>query len=226
MASTSWRLAESLRVLRDQVNKLSPNRSKVSDGTIGNAEHASRSSDHNPWVKDGKIGIVTGEDITKDIQHGIDSRKLAEALVASRDSRIKYIISDGQICSGDAGPSPWKWRKYTGKNSHHHHVHISVKAVKKFYDDTSPWRLPGFSVDISDASLTPTPPKNPVLALNTKGIYVEKLQKLLLEKGYIVSVDADFGPKTEAAVKTFQKKSKLLADGVVGPYTWEKLEAR
>ena len=68
----SWRLARSLAVLRSQINDLSPNRSKISDGTIGNQEHASRVSDHNPNA----AGVVTAMDITHDPQHGIDSEKL------------------------------------------------------------------------------------------------------------------------------------------------------
>lgn len=53
------------------------------------------------------------------------------------------------------------------------------------------------------------------------GSEVEKLQSLLK-----ITVDGDFGPKTEAAVKAFQKvnASKCgAADGVVGPKTWAAL---
>ncbi|HKV33547.1 MAG TPA: hypothetical protein VJP89_04485, partial [Pyrinomonadaceae bacterium] len=60
----AWRVAKSLLRLREQINELAPNRSKASDGTIGDAAHASRKSDHNPWVKDGSIGVVTAMDIT------------------------------------------------------------------------------------------------------------------------------------------------------------------
>ena len=55
----TWRLARSLETLRAQINRIAPNRSKVSDGTIGDAKHASRSSDHNPWAKDGGVGDIT-----------------------------------------------------------------------------------------------------------------------------------------------------------------------
>lgn len=36
----AWRLAKSLVTLREQVNALSPNRSRVSDGTIGDKTEA------------------------------------------------------------------------------------------------------------------------------------------------------------------------------------------
>lgn len=39
-----------------------------------------------------------------------------------------------------------------------------------------------------------------------------------------LAVDGDFGVKTLAAVKTFQKQAELTQDGVVGPDTWAALE--
>jgi peptidoglycan hydrolase-like protein with peptidoglycan-binding domain len=38
-----------------------------------------------------------------------------------------------------------------------------------------------------------------------------------------LAVDGIFGPKTEAAVKAFQKKFKISVDGIVGPVTWNAL---
>jgi peptidoglycan hydrolase-like protein with peptidoglycan-binding domain len=40
-----------------------------------------------------------------------------------------------------------------------------------------------------------------------------------------IDVDRDFGPKTEARVKAFQKRMMLDNDGIVGPRTWNKLGA-
>lgn len=56
------------------------------------------------------------------------------------------------------------------------------------------------------------------LKKGSKGINVEKLQKLLK-----ITIDSNFGPKTEEAVKKFQKEHKLDADGIVGPKTWAAL---
>ncbi len=138
-----WRVAQSLLTLRDQVNKKFPKRSKASDGTIGDAAHATRDSDHNPWVKDGAMGVVTAMDITHDPKKGCDAGKLADAIRASKDKRVKYIIWNKQIANsepiGDA--KAWAWRPYKGANPHDHHVHISVKDTKSRYDSTDAWKI-------------------------------------------------------------------------------------
>lgn len=47
--------------------------------------------------------------------------------------------------------------------------------------------------------------------------------KLMQEKLGISPAVTNFGPKTEEAVKAFQLKNGLKADGVVGPITWAKI---
>ena len=53
---------------------------------------------------------------------------------------------------------------------------------------------------------------------------VKFCQELLNEKGYLLSIDSDFGLTTEEKVKEFQKDNGLGADGIVGSKTWEELE--
>lgn len=136
-----WRVAEALLTLRAQVNTRFPTRKKANDGTIGDAAHASRSSDHNPWVADGRKGVVTAMDITHDPASGCDANMIAEAIRAARDPRVKYLIWNRRIANSAPkdGLAAWTWRKYTGKNPHDHHVHISVKPEKASYDSKSPW---------------------------------------------------------------------------------------
>ena len=54
-----------------------------------------------------------------------------------------------------------------------------------------------------------------VLKKGSKGESVRTLQEFLK-----ITVDGDFGSKTESAVKAFQKKTGLTVDGVVGKSTW------
>jgi len=139
----TWRIAKSLEVLRKQINEAFPSRSKVSDGGIGDAAHATRDSDHNPWVKDGAIGVVTARDFTCDPNDGADTEALAERLRLGRDGRIKYVIYNGRMFSSIAKPhrAAWQWGPYTGKNPHKHHFHVSVLPDKARYDSEAPWAL-------------------------------------------------------------------------------------
>ncbi len=44
-----------------------------------------------------------------------------------------------------------------------------------------------------------------------------------VQRALQITADGIFGPKTEAAVKNFQKLKGVKADGIVGPVTWELL---
>lgn len=213
----AWRVGKSLLKLRDQINRQHPGRKKHADGTIGDAAHASRKSDHNPWVKDGSTGIVTAMDITHDPRTGPDTWALAEFMRQQKDPRIKYLISNRRIFSSPA----YTWRKYTGSNPHSGHVHISVHSAKAHYDNDKPWTLtktpPGGGTDPEIDS----PKKRPILKRGSTGEDVREVQTILQ-----IKVDGQFGPITEAAVKGFQRESDidLKVDGIVGPATWAELD--
>lgn len=70
------------------------------------------------------------------------------------------------------------------------------------------------------AAKDPAPVQIRTLRLGDKGDDVTALQrKLKLAGFYRTTVDGDFGPATEAAVKAFQRSAGLKADGVVGDRT-------
>jgi hypothetical protein len=64
-----------------------------------------------------------------------------------------------------------------------------------------------------------------LLKLGAKGQEVKELQAILVRQGLALSVDGDFGPNTQRAVKAFQSSRGLLADGIVGSLTWSALFA-
>lgn len=202
----SWRTAKCLDVLLHQVDAAYPGRDKSSDGTLGDAAHQATKSEHNPDAN----GIVRARDITNDPAHGLNARTLAEALIASRDNRILYVISNAQICSSVV--SPWVWRPYSGVNAHRQHMHLSVVESPALYDDERPWNI----------DLAPAPPKegHVLIKIGDHGPAVEELQGRLG-----VAVDGDFGPQTDAAVRAFQASHGLNVDGEVGPKTWAALLA-
>lgn len=62
------------------------------------------------------------------------------------------------------------------------------------------------------------------LRLGSDGFRVRALQERLVELGYHVVVDGDFGPATRRAVVAFQADHGLTTDGIVGPQTEDALE--
>lgn len=151
-----WRLAGSIKTLRAEVNARWPDRDRTSDGTIGDADHASRSSDHNPWIKDPNTdeGVVRALDIDRD---RIDAAWYAEAIRAlgkGGDPRLQHggcVIYNRLIASYSSG---WEWRRYDGPNPHTSHVHVSVTRLHPAYDDVSPWGI---------TRLPPKPAAHPVI---------------------------------------------------------------
>ena len=55
------------------------------------------------------------------------------------------------------------------------------------------------------------------------GDQVTQLQEMLNSRGARLSVDGDFGPNTQRALRKFQRQNKIEPDGVVGPTTLGKL---
>jgi len=208
---TNWRLAHGLEKLRSQVNVKWPDRSKESDGSIGNAEHSARESDHNPDLD----GVVKAIDITHDPLHGFDSYAFADMLLKNRDTRIKYVISNRRIGSGDIGPVPWIWRPYSGKNPHDHHCHISIKKDAVFFDSVAEWKIDG--VIKSNPNFVPPPP---LVVVGTMGANVENLQALL---GCKVTGSYEANSETEFALKLFQVRHQLTPDGRAGPQFWKAI---
>lgn len=219
-----WRTAKSIDVFRLQVNEEAPNRSKTSDGTVGDLAHSNRKSDHNPNAN----GVVTAIDITHDPKGGMDCHKLAYALTQSGDPRIKYIIWHGRITEKG---NIRKWKPYQGPNPHNHHLHLSVSSDPKLYDRVDSWDLSWLAEADKSEAVTEEIPVTEIqqhaglVKRGDRGAAVRLVQTRLVAHEILKQsdVDGDFGVRTELAVINFQKKHKLGADGIVGEKTRRKL---
>ena len=58
------------------------------------------------------------------------------------------------------------------------------------------------------------------------GMTTYKIQQMLKDKGYDITVDGFYGDGTEKVVKDFQKKNKLTVDGIVGNNTMDALKKK
>lgn len=207
------RLAKSLVTLRNEINALAPNRSKVSDGWIGDAAHRSRASRHNP----NRYGVVTALDITNDPANGCPIHEIADRVRRNPHPQLRYLISNGRIASR---PS-WTWRTYRGSNRHDRHVHFAVGVgpdsnPQPPYDSTRPW---GVAATPGGGKIVTV--KVQQVERDDSGGAVKSLQALLVAKaGQRLALDGVFGSETEAAVKRVQRFFELAQDGVVGPKTW------
>lgn len=146
----SWTLVPCLTALRDEFNRLAPNRDKKSDGAVGDPAHADRSSDHNPDetgrtpTKDAdNDNEVHALDIDDDLrQPGWTMQKAVDIIVDRHrrglDDRLQNIIYNRQIWSRSWG---WNRRVYTGSNPHDKHAHFSSRYTTGEESDRRPWGL-------------------------------------------------------------------------------------
>ena len=61
------------------------------------------------------------------------------------------------------------------------------------------------------------------ISYGSSGDDVKELQRLLNANGYSLDVDGQWGDKTDAAVRKYQKQNGLTVDGIVGTNTWGSL---
>ena len=216
----SWSLAPALDAFRGELDEKYPSRDKKSDGSIGDAAHSSRVSDHNPDPN----GMVHAIDVDVD---GIPSAEIVAFLVAQHksgaDNRLAYIIHRRVIYSRTYR---WVGRPYTGANAHDKHFHMSLRYVAAVEGNRSPWLALFGSEDSRYTPWKKVQPGTRIIKLWDAGDDVKEYQRVLNAwyPNINVAEDGYFGPATNEATVYFQGRADLETDGIVGPKTWKALK--
>lgn len=237
--ATVWYLNAFLTSWRTAVDKKFPNRSKASDGTIGDLFHQGESfSEHNPDAD----GSVDAWDMDDNLD-GPNSNALGTPNELAEIEKLKTAfqrlpesqlwIHNKTIANRDV--ENWKRRPYSGASEHKEHVHWqSRSSMEKVAVSSSvldnvvtainnPVRLVSY-----DTSTIPAWPVAASVAYDVSDVHsyyltVEKAQRRLHERGWSIVIDGHYGPATAHIVHAFQTEKGLTPDSKLGPKTWRAL---
>ena len=194
----------------DEIEAAYPDRT-AHDGTVASRGHDANNpkSDHRPKPTIGK-GIVRAVDAGEKVEN--DGIVLADAIRATRDERVKYVLHENRIFSSYPRPGRAAWEWATLSIGHPSHVHTSLTA--KADADGSPWNLglgttgvdmPSLPLKLGDGE------DGPREAWKQE---VKRVQYGLRALNYDVgTVDGEYGPKLVAAVVAFRADQGTTVDG-------------
>jgi hypothetical protein len=126
---------------------------------------------------------------------------------------VRYLIRRHHIWNIERANEGWRDQGVTGNRTADHMDHVHVTG---YPEGAGPYD--GGGVDPA-----PTPCEEKVFQLGDSDRCVHYIQRLLLKRGYVLTDDGDFGPRTQYVVMRFQRSNSLDSDGVVGPDTWAAL---
>lgn len=161
----AWVVVPSLNALLAELNRVAPDRDKASDGSIGDYQHSTGTSGHNPDDTPGttaestdadSIPEVRARDFDADLRvSGLTMERVCQYLItecrAGRITWIKYVIFNARIWSASSG---WVTKTYNGANPHDKHMHVSSKSDTASENDTRPVGLASLvEDDVSEADV-------------------------------------------------------------------------
>jgi murein L,D-transpeptidase YcbB/YkuD len=152
--------------------------------------------------------VTSKENIKKWYQHN-NTKKVSSSLL-SVSKTIELIKSRSVTIKNKASKNDGTSIKY------------STSIVPSNKNDDKSKNIADFIFSAATAIITSASMSyigNALLKRGSKGIDVKKLQIALNKYNYNLEVDGVFGPNTERALKDYQKKHGLVADGIAGDKT-------
>lgn len=143
-----------------EYNEAFPDRDKSSDGSIGDAAHKAKSSDHNaddtagsstPYTDSDSVAEVHARDVDSTLRKtGWTQRRCVDIIVSRHrsgaDNRLQNVICDGWIWSRSTS-TPWSKEPYTATSDDHTgHAHFSFRygsgsGTSNPENITKPWGI-------------------------------------------------------------------------------------
>lgn len=190
-----------------------------SDPAQANASHDARSARAQLAVLGAPPGIL----VALDSETSIDANYVAGFYYDMRSANFP-VIDYGSVSSvfGNHIPDGYYWGAHWTNRPHLEPgtEMTQWEALGAYDEDLAVSTLPFW-----DTHKLPPPPASifPVVKFGEQGLWVRRVQALLVANFAIVDIDGDFGPITEGAVKSEQAMVALPVSGVVDDPTWSAL---
>lgn len=198
-----------LVALSEEFDEVGPDRSTASDGSIGDQDHAERSSNHNKDDTSGSSTPQSDSDSSPDIRaidvtskgpwlNGMTMQAAVDLIVgrcrSGAENRLVEVIYNRHAWYKSNG---WARIDYTGSNPHDKHAHFGAKAdTGKLENDTRPW---GLVEKWGGGEMF-------LVKNGAQGEIVKYWQYYLNDLGFSPgAIDGDYGDSTQAAVNAHRK---------------------
>ena len=208
--------------------------------TCGNVFSKSRVASSNYGIgSDGRIGLYVEEANRAITSSSTTNDNVAVTIeVANNSGAPNWTVSDKamssliKLCVDICQRNDIKEINYTGDSSGNltrHNMFTATTCPGPYLQGKFPWIAQEINkqlqANVPTPAPTPAPAGHSTIRRGSSGAQVRELQEKLAYIGYSISVDGDFGPATESAVKDFQGNAGLGVDGICGSKTWTTLDA-
>lgn len=178
---------------------------------------------HNALAQLAVIGVPKGSLVALDSETSIDPNYVASFYYGMKSADYP-IIDYGSISTlfGNHIPDGYYWgADWTDRPHLDAGTDMTQWTARGAYDESTALS----TLPFWDTHQAPPPPtsKFPVVQYGDTGLPTRRVQGLLVANFAILTIDGDFGPITEGAVKAEQHTMNLPQSGIVDDKTWASL---